>query len=772
MILNDLKTRTFDGIEYFSQLVLCPLVAVAGEAGADPVMEPKELSPGEQQDAVDKVAAWIAKIPGDVMRDHYIDKVYNRHKKLIGKKANLANAVKAKQLGDEKMNAERPLLESAKDAEKWLPKGMDLMHVLENGGFYQHVDGVHTGIYFLQGTDGKKEPERVAEFTIEPVFHKYDRDDNCRIVKVNNGFHGDQYIEMPTTALVSVDVFQKFLLDRGVYEWQGTRQHLNRIRREMLPKFPKAYEIKTLGWQHEGFWAYYNVAVIDGKVVQYSDAGLVKVGEKYFYSPAISQAFADERKENDIYKNDRYLVYSTPPIDMNEWCRLVHQVYPDKSMTMILGVLLALFRDIHFEIDTNAPHIYFHGPKGSGKSKAMETMSNFFFDNAPAFALSTGTEHAFAQRFSRFRNCLVIMNELDVDMVKKERINVLKEAYDGNARERGIGTSRSKTETQQVESLVGMVGQFLAMVDDGSLVSRSLEEGYQIQNKRAVAQAEAYEKLKKYEKDGLGGLLVEPLSLRPEVEKNYYKVYHDVMHGMAARLRKDGKRYEERVLRNYTSLVAMNRIFDAYFSLPWKMKAVEDWACKRTMELSNMLTESDVLVKFWTVLESLVAEGLLRFGRHYKVETKKIIRVSPGGGLSDSNLVLNENTDVLYLRLRTVAVMYSKVCRSTGERPMDITSLESYMKDREYCLGRVDSEHFSERKRDVEGHEHYQTGKYSAWIIDMKKANIHESGFEVGHEYNEKTPDEPKEKPPVKEKEKQEDTDGDMFKNDGGDAPF
>ena len=747
MIIDEIKkNRTYDAIEYFAEMVLCPLVPADVEGdpdpGATPVMVPKTMSPGELQDAVDKVAGWIARIPGLTMRDTYIDKIFSRHKKVISKKTNLATAVKNKVAHDEKVNSERPMAEMQKDAERWLPEGVELIDVLDNGGFFQQVDREKTGIYFLKGTDGKSEPERVAEFTIDPVFHKYDRDDNCRIIKVNNGFHGDQYIEMPTTALVSVDVFQKFLLDRGVYEWQGTKMHLNRIRREILPKFPKAYEIKTLGWQPEGFFAYYNAAVIDGHVVNYTSAGLVKVGEKYFYSPSISEAFAEERKENDMYKNDRYLSYTPPSLNFEAWTKLVHKVYPTKSISIILGCLLALHRDIHFEIDRNAPHIYFHGEKGSGKSKAMDTMSSFFFKGKPGFALSSGTDHAFAQSLSRFRNGLAVNNELDTDMVKKERINMLKEAYDGNARERGIGSSRHKTESQSVESLLGLVGQFLAMVDDGSLVSRSIVEKFHQEAKRPKAQSEAYELLKQHESEGLGGLIAELLPYRGEIEKNYYRVYHEIMHGLAADMRKNKDEFQERVLRNYSGLVAINELFAEHFTLPWKPRAVYDWAYEQIGELSTLLSQSDVLVKFWTVLESMVSEGIMRYGRHYKVEDgKKIVRVSPGGGKPDEQIHLDEPTEVMYLRLRPVHVLYSKVCRSTGERPMDITSLETYMRDREYCIGRVNSEHFAESMSAIEGHSRAKTGKFSAWIIDMKKANIHESGFTTMHEYTEQPKD-------------------------------
>ena len=333
------------------------------------------------------------------------------------------------------------------DALARLPKSVDKNEVLR-WGFYGLTDGEKSGYYFRSSVEGNF--RQVSNFIMKPLFHKYDIDDNSRIIQIENGIEGPIVVELPSEAMISNDQFAKFIYAQGPYFWDGTKVELSKLVRRSLREFPKTYELKTLGWQPEGFFAFYNYSY-NGKLEKFNEVGIVKQDEKYFFSPAASDIYKDYRKEDDMFENDRYLSYSEPPVNFSQWARLMVDVYDDHAWAGIPFILMSTFRDVVFKVDNNCPFLYSYGQSKSGKSKFAESITNLFFNEMPAFNLNAGTDFAFAARLARFRNCPVFFNEFDDNVVKDEWFQSLKGAYDGEGRERGKGGSKKKNRNSKSE---------------------------------------------------------------------------------------------------------------------------------------------------------------------------------------------------------------------------------------------------------------------------------------------------------------------------------
>ena len=721
-IIKILNEYTSDALEHYADLQLNP--TITDEEGN---VESVKLSPGEQQERLNTVAKWLSYIPGEMMRAAYEDSIFKAHKKFILKKTNLTKAVAAKVEAGNAAQA-KVVIQDGDKLKARLPEGVDVYEVLRDGGWYQQEDGIDgTGIYFIENMDA--DPRQVSNFTIEPIFHKVDEEDNTRVVRIADGLGSSIVVEMPSSALLSRDSFRKFLLERGAYFYDGSAQQLDKITKKIMRKFPKAWELKELGYQPEGFFAYYNY-VFNGILKKYSEAGLVEHDGRHFYSPAVSRVHEDERQLNDQYKNDRYLEYQPPSITFAEWARLIKEAYGHHAIPIIYACILALHRDLHFKVDNNCPHIYFFGETGSGKSKAAESIAALFFKGAPAFALSSGTDHAMALRFGRYRNCPVLFNEFDREMVDLGRFNVLKTAYDGEGKESGTKT-RGKSITYPVESVVILIGQFLNSMDDGSMVNRSVTVKFHKVKRRDAKQVAAYEKLKKLEKAGLGGVITEMMPYRKDMEEKYYEEYHRVMHGMAKDIRAQGIDPEDRVLRNYAAIATFAKLFDPHFDMPHTAQQVREWCIEQIISLCVMLSKSDILSTFWEVLEGLHSDGLLKKGKHFKVESKTAVRVTVDG--KDETHKMDEDggaRDVMYIRLNIAHQLYLKACRTTGDKPIDKVSLQSYLKDKDYYIGSVSSERFVETMRMTDsGNKKKNLVNTSAYLIDMDKAKLLNTGF-------------------------------------------
>lgn len=673
--------------------------------------------PHQKETAAEHVAKMLADIDGDIMRDNYLDEISKSIKWL--KKPALR-----KKVGE--VQAKKAELE--KPREKSFLDKLPSVHrdSLMKFGFYSKEDGQQTGYYFRtgQGAEGESNFTAISNFVMTPLFHKYDQEDNTRIVRINNGIMDPEVIELPSKALISVDSFKTFLFERGPYFFDGSKSHLDKLNKYYLFQFPKAFELKTLGWQNEGFFAFYNTS-FNGKLTDYNQAGLVNHDGQNFFSPASSDIYKNFRQEDDddAYENDKYLKYRESPIDFGHWCQLMATAYPEHAMAGIAWVLICLFKDLVFKVDNNAPFLYSYGPSQSGKSKFHESITNLWFNQMPAYNLNSGTDFAFFQRMSRFRNCPIAFNEFNDDVVKDEWFEAIKGAFDGEGRERGRGMSKRRTETQKVNGLIMLAGQYLSTRDDNSVLSRSILRSFKKQSNRPAEQTKAYDQLKELEKDGISSIITELLVYRKQVEQEYAKAFNENMKLVAADIRKQGELFNERVLRNYTALLTMYRIFKKEFDLPWKESEYYRWIRDQIIQISDMIAQTDVLVDFWNSLEAMFESGQLREGRHFKLEEEQKVRYHHKGK-EEKFKEYSEPKTTLYLRLSLVRDEYARWKKTIGGTAMDLTSLTSYLKDRDYYIGYCDGTKFYRFTKSESGEPRRQVFNTSAHIFEYDRLGI------------------------------------------------
>lgn len=662
--------------------------------------------PHAKEKVINTIIDWVICVEAPVIRAEYITKLI----KILGVSRKIIAEIIKKRLPKEKKtgyNTSEPDLD--------LPDGIDHNDVLRHG-FYGVVDGSKTGYFFRVAANDYKP---VSNFVMTPLFHKYDQDDNTRIIKIENGIMPAEIIELPSKALISVDQFRNFLFDKGAYFFDGNKQHLDKLNKRYLFEFVKAFELKTLGWQNEGFFAFFN-ASYNGKLEEYSDVGIVKHGEQHFFSPASSDIYKDFRKDDDMYENDRFLEHIPSELNFSQWAKLLHDVYGEHAKVGVPFVLMSLFRDLVFKVDNNAPFLYCYGQSKSGKSKFAESISNLFFKEMPAFNLNSGTDFAFSSRLARFKNCPVFFNEFDDNVVKDEWFQALKGAYDGEGRERGKGGSKRKTEIQKVNCSLILVGQYLSTKDDNSVLSRSLMRVFQLTKDRGDKQTANYNYLKEKEKEGLSGILTELLQHRTEIEKNYYTWFNESFKLLLGKIRKSGKHYEERVLRNYSAMLALYKAFDKHTNLPWKLDEYTQWIVDEIIKMSALISQTDILVDWWTTVETMFGENLLRKGHHFKIERKLLVRITKDSG--DIHKDFKEPKEVLYLRVKNVQQLYARFKSQLKGNPIDFTSLTSYLQTRDYYIGYVKSERFTSDNSD--GQSEANSVRTSAYLFDYKALEI------------------------------------------------
>lgn len=656
--------------------------------------------PDALSEAVTEVSKMLFCIKDDIKRNAYTDTC----RKLLKQPAKFFKE-KIEQLAkDAESKAEKKgVVDAGVADELGLPEGADFKEFMQNrfvtvanACWFRGRDG------FFKGTNYK----------IEPLFHVYGKSDNKRLCEVVNERGEKKLIDFDTEDFVSRQKFDAVLLKEGFfihYENFGNN-HFILMKNTVLANFIMAYELKTLGWQKEGFFAYADCVYHQGILKQVNNYGIVQLETgikkeseyqediKHFYSPSCSEMYKHMRDDDDPYENDRYFVYKKSPVALHTWMKQMYEVYDKKAVTGIAFLFATVFRDIYLKRYQFFPHLFLSGEKGSGKSKFGESLVALFLYKQEPFDLNSGTPVAFYRRLSRIMNAPTMLEEYH-DNVDDKIFQPIKGAYDGRGREMGKATGDNRTTTTKVNCSLIIVSQYLSARDDNSLTSRSLVEHFIKPQENFTNEAiEKYTQLKKWEEEGLNSLLTEILQLRPLVEEKIHTVYAEINKQLKRELKNN--EYQERMLQNYVALLTPLKILWNEFKFPFTYEDVYHQFKNAILDSSDLIIESEGLAEFWRTLEYLLDRKpypLLVDGIHFKIDTPQTLLLQSRKGEKDHVWNNSDREQILMLRLNAVHQLYHKeVSTREGAELIGENTLRNYFKSKKYFIGAVKSHRFDD----------------------------------------------------------------------------
>lgn len=633
-----------------------------------------EFKLGSAQEAVLEL---LASIPNDIIRNNYFDTILKKHKWPKGPLTKkLAVLLEAKETEEED--------EQDNHLSK-LPKWMDKEEFLSKG--YCSVNNKsHTG-YFSFGPSGKVE---ITNFLITPLFHIYAGKESRHMIQINNG-RKKAVLDIESKALVSPDLLQQYVVCEGPFIIYGNKAQMLRIATNLLGEFPRCTEVKFLGWQISGFFSFVDRVYVPGEGLKALDEwGILKQGEQNYLVPAASAAYRElQSTGEDPYEQDRCLTFSPTELTFSTWASLMSRVYVEKGAVAIAYAILTLFRDIVFDIDNNCPHLYGFGERSSGKSKWAESLLALFFTKRPAFNLNSGTDFAFFSYMQRFINAPAALNEFDEKVIKPEWFQAIKGIFDGEGRQRGKMGTKNGTEIMKVRSTLVLMGQYLCTMDDNSIVSRSIIEGF---NERELSDEDKkkYDLLKRYEETGLSSILVELLQFRKLFKEQYREEFNTTLskwrYESAASGGKEGA-FNQRVMQNWCHLYTSWNIISNHVDLPLTNSEFEKYCFSKGQHWSKFMRSSDTLSEFWNTVMFLVDANILQEGWDYKIEETVHVRIRKDRN-EDFVQDFTEPTKIVYFRLNNIHKHYQQAYRTrTGKEGMTMENLLHYFSSRKYFIG-------------------------------------------------------------------------------------
>ena len=239
---------------------------------AEQLLAESEDNLSRRNEAIDQVVELLVTLPDEGTIDLFTDSICKKFK--IKKKvfqAKLKIAFKNKS----SFALDLPI-------ELDLPDGVNKENALKSG-FFENKNS-----YYFLTKDGIF---KASNFTISPVLHIYSKVDNKRIIEVINEFGDKKILDLPSKNMVSTDLFQQSVFNEGNYIFFGTKVHHYRILSNISRDFPVANELRTLGWQREGFFAFSN-GIYNGSWNPVDNIGVTEHNDTKYFSPAFSEIYS------------------------------------------------------------------------------------------------------------------------------------------------------------------------------------------------------------------------------------------------------------------------------------------------------------------------------------------------------------------------------------------------------------------------------------------------------------------------------------------------
>lgn len=662
--------------------------------GVSAMSELTKDDPYKITDAIDEATTVLALIPDEIKRNEYLKitaKTFKQKEKDI--KDILAD--KIKQVSKDEVQLKKVM-------NLGVPEGGDIEQFkadrfVEVGNSYYFIESDG----FFQGTN----------FRIIPLFHIYGQNDNKRLCEVINLDGYKTIIDFDSRDLINFGRIQERLIDEGYFFWEGSVSNIQfkLVMKKILREFVMAYELKTLGFQKEGFFAYSDGVFFNNDFKKVNKYGIIQLdvdqddseyskGVKHYYSPAFSEIYRNVREDDDPYENDRYLVYKKSSVSLEVWMKQIIRVYGfEKGSIGIAFIIGTLFRDFIVK-QGDFPLLGLFGEKGSGKSVYGESLQHFFFFNMPAFDLNTGTLVGFSRRLARTKNTIGYFEEYN-DRIRPEMWQAMKNAYDNRGREKGSLSTDNRTTITKSNTSIMYAGQYIPQVDDGSLTERTLLLHFIKRSEPYTdADKEALDALRKWQDEGLNSLIIDVIKYRDKIQGSYYTELASIQKQLRITLEKAD--YTERMLMNYATIMTPIKVLSEAIDFPFKWDDFYNLCANSIVSNSDLIQESGGMSEFWKTFEYLTGKGIIADGKDFIIERVHVVKCRrKENGKMVTDPWNNENKDkVLFINFTDVyKKIHKEMSTLEGMEIISESTLKSYFRSKKYFIGSSVSQRMGNR---------------------------------------------------------------------------
>ena len=600
----------------------------------------------QKSDAVKRIAHLLSFIDDDTKLTMFIDALTKYHRgKLFWQKA---------------IENERTRRDSPKE---------DDIDLNRQYGFW-----IDRGKYF--STTEKGGVLEWSNFTLTPLFHIKDPLMAKRLYLLTNELGVKEIVEMEQEDLISLQKFRQKLESLGNFIWKASEKELIKLKSFLYEKTETAAQIKQLGWNKKGFFAFGN-GIFDGRQFhEVNEYGIVHLGEKgNFYLPALSRIY----KENtDYFRFERQFVhFNFSMISLRDFTRQLFLVFGDNGKIGFCFYLATLFRDIITLTTRSFPILDLFGPKGSGKSELGHTLMSFFvIDNIPP-NIQNSTIPALNDTVAAAANALVHIDEYK-NGIDTAKIEFIKGLWDGTGRTRMNMATDKKKETTAVDAGVIISGQEMPTADI-ALFSRLIFLLFPKSNFTASEKAN-YQQLLQIRSKGLSHLTLQLLAHRDKFGQCFYDQYRQTLDDVNSRL--TSHTIIDRIVQNWVIPLTSFRCLEGKLDTTLSYKELLEITVEGIVHQNMECKTNDELGSFWRMVQFLNSEGEINEDADFKIKA-----VSRFRSTLVSETVWTEPRKILYLQKTRIFMLYKLNAHRNGETSLPEELLRYYLENSKEYLG-------------------------------------------------------------------------------------
>ena len=515
-----------------------------------------------------------------------------------------------------------------------------------------------------------------SNFTLTPLFHIKDPLMAKRFYLLTNELGVKEIVEMEQEDLISLQKFRQKLESLGNFIWKAGEKELIKLKSFLYEKTETAAQIKQLGWNKKGFFAFGN-GIFDGRQFhEVNEYGIVHLGEKgNFYLPALSRIY----KENtDYFRFERQFVhFNFSMISLRDFTRQLFLVFGDNGKIGFCFYLATLFRDIITLTTRSFPILDLFGPKGSGKSELGHTLMSFFvIDNIPP-NIQNSTIPALNDTVAAAANALVHIDEYK-NGIDTAKIEFIKGLWDGTGRTRMNMATDKKKETTAVDAGVIISGQEMPTADI-ALFSRLIFLLFPKSNFTASEKAN-YQQLLQIRSKGLSHLTLQLLAHRDKFGQCFYDQYRQTLDDVNSRL--TSHTIIDRIVQNWVIPLTSFRCLEGKLDTTLSYKELLEITVEGIVHQNMECKTNDELGSFWRMVQFLNSEGEINEDADFKIKA-----VSRFRSTLVSETVWTEPRKILYLQKTRIFMLYKLNAHRNGETSLPEESLRYYLENSKEYLG-------------------------------------------------------------------------------------
>ena len=589
------------------------------------------------------------------------------------------SGLKAKLFSDKLKEMERttPAKEEKKE---FLPKGID-PNDFEKWGFYAYKNAYHFRT--------KSGIEKLSNFIMLPIFHVDSIVDSKRIYELINEYGYHAVIDFDMQEMTSIQAFQRNIEGKGNFLFWGSVAHFQKLKLKLYEETRTCKEVKNLGWQKEGYWAWSNgMTDTAGGFHPIDEFGVITHNDQHYFIPAFSKIYINDKS---LFIDERKFQFKKRDISLNQWATLFVKVFGDNAKLGIAFWIAAVFRDHLLHIFKNFPLLNLFGPKGTGKSQMAMSLSCLFGEQQTPFNIHNGTKAGLAEHIQQFRNAFAWVDEYKNNL-DYDKIETLKSIYDAIGRSRLNWDRGRKKETTEVNSAVIISGQEMPTIDV-ALFSRMIFLQFH-QTEFSKEEKADYDSLKQMERDGLSHLSAGLLKYRGYFEKNFFDNYTEILASFFDENKQNN--IEDRILRNMATIAAAFRTLEEKIDLPFKYDDLKTVAYRAMNDQNSQISKSNEVGMFWNLIEALFDDNLLLEKWHFRIDYTDMLK------LKNREMKFNNARYVLKFKFNVIYKLYAQQSRVQGIKPLPSDTLQYYLRNAKYFFGIADKTNFTLTEFDKE----------------------------------------------------------------------